>query len=376
MYSYRLTRRSAMKTIGAAVAGVLGTTVAPRRASAQTAPKILLGTQAITPAIESYLGATDFFKEEGLTVELTRFNSFAPLFQAMVAGNVAVGGAGVAPSIIGISRGLPLIFPFLATFVTPRRPLERIMVMPNSPIRSLDDLKGKKLAFLGPGTVPDMMLDALPLRSRVRKDDIQLVPMPPPTMPDALAQGLVDAIFAIPPGDSVAETKYDARTIANATELVPYVGLTTVAIRRDFADSNPEATIRLLRAYIRLSRWAGGDEAEARNAMGKNLALPDELATRTRIPLFSRNGLPVMPNVWNLYEMLVRNKTIDAHPDPAKLFDAAIVEPAKRFTLPAVEALGLQPDPDIDAMLRGDYPFLPTPVSDYYADWERHQLKL
>jgi ABC-type nitrate/sulfonate/bicarbonate transport system substrate-binding protein len=376
MKSYRLTRRSAMKTISAGAAGLFAASVTAPSSSAQTAPKIVLGTQAITPAIESYLGATNFFKEEGLTVELTRFNSFAPLFQAMVAGSVAIGGAGVAPSIIGVSRGLPLIFPFLATFVTPRRPLERIMVMPNSPIRSLDDLKGKKLAFLGPGTVPDMMLDALPMKSRIRKDEVQLVPMPSPTMPDALAQGLVDAIFAIPPGDSVAESKYNARTIANATELVPYVGLTTVAIRRDFADSNPEATGRLLRAYIRLSRWAGGDEAEARKTMGKNLGLPDELATRARIPLFSRNGLPVMPNVWNLYEMLVRNKTIDAHPDPAKLFDAAIVEPTKRFTLPAAEALGLQPDPDTDAMLRGEYPFLPKPVPDYYADWERRQLKM
>jgi ABC-type nitrate/sulfonate/bicarbonate transport system substrate-binding protein len=294
----------------------------------------------------------------------------------MVAGNVAVGGAGFAPSIIGISRGLPLILPFLATFVTPRRPLERIMVMPNSPIQTLDDLEGKKLAFLGPGTVPDMMLDALPMKSRIRKDDIQLVPMPPPTMPEARAQGLVDAIFAIPPGDSVAESKYNARTIANATELVPYVGLTTVAIRRDFAESNPEATSRLLRAYIRLSRWAGGNEAEARKTMGKNLGLPDDLAARARIPLFSRNCLPVMPNVWNLHEMLVRNKTIDAHPDPAKLFDAAIVEPTKRFTLPAAEALGLLPDPDIDVMLKGDYPFLPKPALNYYADWERRQLKM
>jgi ABC-type nitrate/sulfonate/bicarbonate transport system substrate-binding protein len=376
MNSYRLTRRSVMKTIGADAVGLFAASATARRSSAQTAPKIVLGTQAITPAIESYLGATDFFREAGLTVELTRFNSFAPLFQAMVAGNVAVGGAGVAPSIIGIARGLPLIFPFLATFVTPRRPLERIMVMPQSSIQTLDDLKGKKLAFLGPGTVPDMMLDALPMKSRIRKDEIQLVPMPPPTMPDALAQGLVDAIFAIPPGDSVAESKYNARTIANATELVPYVGLTTVAIRRDFADNNPEATGRLLQAYIRLSRWAGSNDAEARKAMGKNLNLPDELAARARIPLFSRNGLPVMPNVWNLYEMLVRNKTIDAHPNPAKLFDAAIVEPTKRFTLPAVEALGLLADPDIDAMLKGEYPFLPKPAPNYYADWERHQLKM
>ena len=72
-------------------------------------------------------------------------------------------------------------------------------------------------------------------------------------MPDALGQGLVDAILAIPPGDTVAERKYGARTVANLIELVPYVGLSTIAIRREFAETHPEPTKKLLRACIRLS---------------------------------------------------------------------------------------------------------------------------
>jgi ABC-type nitrate/sulfonate/bicarbonate transport system substrate-binding protein len=60
-------------------------------------------------------------------------------------------------------------------------------------------------------------------------------------MPDALAQGLVDAIFAVPPNDTVAEQRYKARTIADASELVPYSGLTTLAVKRDFAEAHPEA---------------------------------------------------------------------------------------------------------------------------------------
>jgi len=95
-----------------------------------------------------------------------------------------------------------------------------------------------------------------------------------------------------------------------------------------------------------------------------------------RVSLYSRNGLPVMPNVWHLYEMLVEVKTIDPHPDPAKLFNDGIVEPTKRFTLPVVEELGLQPDPEIENMLKGDYLFLPKPVESYYADWERRLLKM
>jgi len=375
MRSCQPTRRHMLKTATALLTVSVSARSLGLSASAQVPEKIVLGTIPINPAVQSYFGEVDFFKEEGLTVELTRFNNFAPILQAITAGSLVVGEIGVAPSIIALTRGIPLIAPFLSAFSTPSHPVERIMVMQDSPIKTLDDLKGKKLAFLGPGTVPDMFLSALPKRTKIRKEDIDLVPMPAPNMPDALAQGLVDAIFAIPPADTAAEQKYKVRTVANATDLVPYTGLSTYVLRRDFAEANPEAAKKLLRANIRFDRWIDDNPADARNALAKNLGLPKELAAQSRIPLFSRNGLPVMPNVWHLYEMLVLVKTIDPHPDPAKLFNEAIVEPTKRFTLPAVEELGLQPDPEIEAMLKGDYPFLPKPVESYYADWERRLLK-
>jgi len=138
---------------------------------------------------------------------------------------------------------------------------------------------------------------------------------------------------------------------------------------------DPQAAKKLFRACIRFTRWIDDNPADARRVMAKNLGLPEELAAHSRIALFSRNGLPVMPNVWHLYEMMVQAKTIDPHPDPAKLFNDAIVEPTKRLTLPAVEELGLQPDPEIEKMLKGEYPLLPKPVDSYYTDWERRILK-
>lgn len=375
MRSCQPTRRHALKTLTALLAVSVSAKSLGLSVSAQVPEKIVLGTIPIIPTAGSYTGEVDFFKEEGLTVELTRFNNFAPIMQAMTAGSLVVGEVGVAPSIIGLTRGLPLIAPFLGSFSTPRNPVERIMVMENSPIKTLDDLKGKRLAWLGPGTVPDMFLGALPKKTKIRKEDIDLVPIPAPNMPDALARGLVDAIFAIPPADTVAEQKYKVRTVANAIELVPYAGLTTVALRRDFAEAKPEAAKRLLRACIRLDRWIDDNPADARRVMAKNVELSEDLATQVRIPLFSRNGLPVMPNVWHLYQMLVTAKTIDPHPDPTKLFNDAVVEPTKRFTLPAAEELGLQTDPEIEKMLKGDYPLLPKPVDSYYADWERRLLK-
>jgi hypothetical protein len=36
----------------------------------------------------------------------------------------------------------------------------------------------------------------------------------------------------------------------------------------------------------------------------------------------------------------------------------------------------LQPDPEIEKILKGDYPLLPKSVESYYADWERRLLRM
>jgi ABC-type nitrate/sulfonate/bicarbonate transport system substrate-binding protein len=100
------------------------------------------------------------------------------MMQAMAAGNIVVGDTGLANTIVAIVRDLPLQALYLGACSTPRHPFERFMVMENSPIRTLDDLKDKKLAFLGPGSVPDMLLGALSRKTKIRKEDVQLVPMP------------------------------------------------------------------------------------------------------------------------------------------------------------------------------------------------------
>src|SRR6516162_11371480 len=271
MGSCQPTRRHVLKAATALLTVSVSARSLGLSASARVPEKIVVGTLPI-PVIVSSIGDVDYFRDEALTIELSRFNNFAPVLQAMTTGSVVAGEFGVAGSIIGITRGLPLIAPFLAGFSTPGHPFERIMVLQDSPIKTLDDLKGKKLAFLGPGTVPDMFLGALAKRTKIRKEDIDLVPKPAPNMPDALAQGLVEAIFAIPPADRVAEQKYKARTVANATELVSYTELGTFAVKREFAEAHPEATKKLLRGVHTLQpldrrqpgRRPQGDGGESR----------------------------------------------------------------------------------------------------------------
>jgi ABC-type nitrate/sulfonate/bicarbonate transport system substrate-binding protein len=373
-------RRDVMRTIGAST-GWLTIFVSARAvglsaAAAETAPKIVLGKLPLNAMVTTYLGPIDFFKEEGLSVEITASQAGPAINQAIAAGSVVVGDTGLAPAMVAMTRGIPILAPHLGAFVSPARPFERILVKADSPIRTLDDLKGKKLAILGRGTIPELILGALAKKSNIRKEDIELVVLPPPNQPAALEQGQVDAIMATPPTDSVAEQQYKARSIANGTDIVPYLGLAGLVVRRDFAEAHPDATKRLYKAAIKVARWTRDNEAAARSTAMKNLGLPDTLAAQSRLPLFSRNGLQVMPNLWHIYTMMVEAKTIDAHPNPKKLFNDAVIEPAKRYVLPALEELGTQSDDQIDAMLTGDYPLLPNPIASYYADWENKARKI
>lgn len=375
-----LSRRDAMKGVRNGAAAFVAISISLRAldlpAAAQSGPKIVLGKLPLNAMVTTYLGDIDFFKDEGLTVEIVPSQAGPAINQAIATGGVVVGDTGLAPAMIAMTRGIPILAPHLGAFITPARPFERILVKESSSIRTLDDLKGRKLAILGRGTIPELILGALGKKSRISKEDIELVLIPPPNQAAALEQGQVDAIFATPPTDTVAERQYKARSIANGTDIVPYLGAAGLIVRRDFAETYPEPTRRLFKAAIKLARWTRDNEAAARRAAAKNLGLPDELASANRLPLFARNGLQVMPNIWHIYEMMVAAKTIDAHPDPAKLFNDAVIEPVKRYVLPAVEELGLQADDQIEAMLKGEYPLLSRPVASYYAEWEKKMLKV
>src|SRR5262249_9613704 len=109
---------------------------------------------------------------------------------------------------------------------------------------------------------------------------------------------------------------------------------------------------------------------------GAVLGVEEELRPHVRLPYFARNGVAVMPNVWHIYHMLVVNRVLDGIDDPTKLIEQSVVEPARRIVLPALEAVGPQPDTEVAAMLRAQFPLLPKPVDAYYSDWERALLRV
>lgn len=353
---------------GAVVAAATPTLMRPARA--QAPQKVRIGYLPVNVELAAYSERVNFWKNDGLDVQFVRAEGGPAILQAVASGDLPIGDFGLAPAVVTATKGFPLYFLTLMTIATPERPLDRIMVTPDSPIKKFQDLSGKTLAINQLGTMPDAALGAAGKVYGLSKDKIKLVPISYPNMPQVLAQKQVDAIYPFPPGDSIAEVRFDARTLVNTQDFIPYLGFTTLAVHRDFADSNPELVKKVVKGAIQMGRWIEDNPADARAASNKFLSTPDDVASRVRMPYFAKNALTVMANVWHLYYLLLSGGVVTPMEDPAKMMDEYFIEPTKRFTLPAVDEVGFQPDPVVSKMLHASFPMLPKPAEEYAAPWD------
>ncbi|MGH7770036.1 MAG: ABC transporter substrate-binding protein, partial [Candidatus Binatia bacterium] len=149
----------------------------------------------VTPAVATFAIAKDkgYYREEGLDVELVAMPSGVGT-QALIGGNVefsTLGGASLPP----ILRGAPMRFLF-ATF---SRPMFWLYAKPE--IRSIADLKGKKVGISSLGSGPDSILrDLLKKHGMDGGRDVVILPVGSGTARFyALQAGSVDAsMLSIP----------------------------------------------------------------------------------------------------------------------------------------------------------------------------------
>jgi NitT/TauT family transport system substrate-binding protein len=170
-------------------------------ARAQEPRKIYVAIPAVTPAVSTFAVAKErgYYREEGLDVELVQMPS-AVGTQALIASNVkfsTIGGASV-PAVL---RGAPLKFLF-STF---HRPMFWLYSKPE--IRSVAELKGKKIGVSSLGSGPDSLVrDILKKHGLEGGRDVAILPVGSGTARFyALQAGSVDAAMLSIPANFLAQ---------------------------------------------------------------------------------------------------------------------------------------------------------------------------
>lgn len=112
-----------------------------------------------------------------------------PIVEAMAAGQVDIGELGVAPHVVAVGRGLPI-----RALVTTNIAGESIMINRDSPVRSIKDLIGKKIAIPAKGGMQDFIIRrALAGAGLDPNKDVTWIELSPADMSTSLERGQVDA---------------------------------------------------------------------------------------------------------------------------------------------------------------------------------------
>ncbi len=144
------------------------------------------------------------------------------------------------------------------------------MVPKDSAIRSVADLKGKRVAY-NKGSNVHYFLAKLLEKNGLQYRDVQSVFLAPPDARAAFERGAVDAWVIWDPFLAAAQKALDARILADATGVVNNRAFYFTS--RDFASRNADVLRIAIEEVDGIDQWVSGHKAEAAAELSQVLGL-------------------------------------------------------------------------------------------------------
>ena len=192
----------------------------------------------------------DRLAKRRIKINWVLFSAGPQLLEAMNAGAIDLGHTGEAPPIFAQAADNPFVY------IGNQRPDpsgEAILVADNSPIKSVADLKGKKVALNKGSNVHYLLVRALE-NTGLKYSDIYPVYLPPADARAAFDSGKIDAWVIWDPFLTVARVATKARTLVDGTGLV--ANREFFLANREFVQAHPEIVDDLTKAVDEASSWA------------------------------------------------------------------------------------------------------------------------
>jgi sulfonate transport system substrate-binding protein len=185
----------------------------------------------------------------GAGVKWVEFPAGPQMLEGLNVGAIDAGFVGEAPPIFAQAAGAQFVY-IANDSAAPEA--EALVVPKESPIRSVADLKGKKVALNKGSNVHYLLVKVLE-KSGLKYSDIQPVFLPPADARAAFEKGAVDAWVIWDPFLAAVEKQTDARILADGKGVVNnyayYLG------ERGFVEKHPQIIQALFDDTLERSRW-------------------------------------------------------------------------------------------------------------------------
>jgi NitT/TauT family transport system substrate-binding protein len=266
---------------------VLVAALASQPASAQE--KIKLGVLPFSESLASIVAdKKGFFKEEGLEVELTKFDSGALAVPVLQSGRIDIVLSNTVTTLQAIEQGLDAIVLAPGAIVRTAPPDTTVaLVVLKGPIKLPKELEGKRIGVNVINSSAWLHVVAALDKHGVDRSKVRFTEVPFPQMNDPLLNGQLDAVAQVDPFRSALMATGKAEILGwPYVETAPNTDITQYIALKPWVDKNRATVAKFVRAVIKGAQFIAANEAEAREINAQFTNLNPTLKDKVLLPRF------------------------------------------------------------------------------------------
>lgn len=224
------------------------------------------------------------FTPQGIEVKWVEFSSGPPMMEAMNVGSVDYGAVGDSPPVFAQAAGAAIVYAAGQPIVNG----QGILVPKDSSIRSIVDLKGKRIGFTKGSSAHNVVVQTLE-KAGLTYADITPVYLTPPDAGPAFANGSIDAWAIWDPYFAIGETKQNGRILINARDVTKTNSF--FIANREFAGKHGPILQQIVDVTAATAKWA----EQNRDEVAKSLAAITGVPLDIQAIAAKRAGFAVVP---------------------------------------------------------------------------------
>jgi NitT/TauT family transport system substrate-binding protein len=288
--------------VALAVTGCAGGAGQKVRADSSGLLPVKIGYTAPGAGYSDLYVAADYgiFTKHGLNVQLVRLNTSSQLVASLASNSVQIGVGVAQDSAAAILKGAPL------KFVAMSEPHYNLEMWASPDIKTVQDLRGKKVAISAPGSESDFGLTALLNSKGMQRGDVQTEFVQGiPAEVAALDSGSVQAILTQPPNGTQSKEKGAIRLVALSNLDFP---LGTYTVESTYLQNNPDVVTKFVQADAEALRYLRANPQQTERSIEKY--------TGVSSPSLAQYAYTFFINVWaqtpSVHEDLIAQAFKDA----------------------------------------------------------------
>jgi NitT/TauT family transport system substrate-binding protein len=265
------------------------------------------------------------YQKYGIELEISVLGGDAKVQQALAAGSLDI-GLGSGPAMAFAAKGAPAHA--IAAYAGPPQNMS-IVVAVNSPIKTVDDLKGKLLGITTVGSLTDWLAKRIGATKSWGSDAVRVVALggSDAELP-AMKTGQIDGMVTASEVGYTLEEKGQAKILTELGDYAPHF-ITHVVFARDaLIDDNPALVERFLKGFFASIAFMKTHKAETSAVAEAVIHQSPEVASKAydgEISMLEDDGHFDPTAVAVIKQSLIDMKMLESQPSDDQLFTTKFV---------------------------------------------------